>query len=67
MNRTNITFGEIPNLQVIGDGINPALWGISGQGSTNVLRMIDSLIRNDTRRPKTKNQKPKTKTKNPKK
>ena len=47
MNRTNITFGEIPNLQVIGDGINPALWGISGQGSTNVLRMIDSLIRND--------------------
>ena len=47
MNRTNITFGEIPNLQVIGDGINPALWGHSSQGSTNVLRMIDSLIRND--------------------
>ena len=44
----NVTFGEIPNLQVMGRGLNPALWNLSsGQGSTNVLRMIDSLIRNE--------------------
>ena len=48
MDRMNVTFGEIPNLQVMGRGLNPALWDLSsGQGSTNVLRMIDSLIRND--------------------
>ena len=48
MDRMNVTFGEIPNLQVMGRGLNPALWNLSsGQGSTNVLRMIDSLIRNE--------------------
>jgi hypothetical protein len=48
MDRINVTFGEIPNLQIMGRGLNPAgIWGISSQGSTNVLRMIDSLIRND--------------------
>ena len=48
MDRMNVTFGEIPNLQVMGRGLNPALWDLSsGQGSTNVLRMIDSLIRNE--------------------
>ena len=48
MDRMNVTFGEIPNLQVMGRGLNPALWDLSSsQGSVNVLRMIDSLIRND--------------------
>jgi hypothetical protein len=48
MDRMNVTFGEIPNLQVMGRGLNPALWDLSsGQGSVNVLRMIDSLIRNE--------------------
>lgn len=47
MEGNNITFGQIPNIQIIGRGINSHLRAGGSGRTSDMLRMLSSLIQND--------------------